>query len=63
MSWTGLGKYKQRLRQYGQELKTVGYVLKFWTVGSYQKLTTIIQTIKWNMLLLKINVEYIQTWH
>lgn len=63
MSWTGLGKYKQRLRQHGQEMKTIGYVLKFWTVGNYQKLTTIVRTIKWNMLLLKINVEYIQTWH
>ena len=62
-AWTGLEIYKQRIRKYGQELKTIGYILKLWTLGSYQKFTTIILTIMWNIMLLKINVEYTQTWH
>ena len=62
-AWTGLEIYKQRIRKYGQEPKTIRYVLKLWTLGSYQKFTTIILTIVGNILLLKINVEYTQTWH
>ena len=63
MSWTELEIYKQRIRKYGQELKTIGYALKLWTLGSYQMFTAIILTIMWNKLLLKINAEYTQTWH
>ena len=62
-AWTGLEIYKQWIRKYGQEPKTIRYVLKLWTLGSYQKFTTIILTIVGNILLLKINVEYTQTWH